>query len=57
METKAELVSWINAIIKNRKLTKKNAEEIFGIAPPRVSELCLGGSSEFSVYRISRIIR
>ncbi len=31
MATKAQLVSQINAIIKQRKLTQKNAGEVLGI--------------------------
>lgn len=39
METKAKLVSQINAIIKKRKLTQKQAGEILGITQSRVSDL------------------
>jgi predicted XRE-type DNA-binding protein len=56
METKAKLVSQINAIIKNRKLTQKKAGEILGITQSRVSDLSRGGLSGFSVDRILRLL-
>jgi len=56
METKAILVSQINAIIKNRKLTQKKAGEILGITQSRVSDLSRGGLSGFSVDRILRLL-
>jgi predicted XRE-type DNA-binding protein len=56
METKAILVSQINAIIKNRKLTQKKAGEILGITQSRVSDLSRGGLSGFSVDRLLRLL-
>ena len=56
METKAILVSQINAIIKNRKLTQKKAGEILGITQSRVSDLARGGLSGFSVDRLLRLL-
>ena len=56
METKAKLVSQINAIIKNRKLTQKKAGEILGMTQSRVSDLSRGGLSGFSVDRILRLL-
>ena len=56
METKAQLVSQINAIIKQRKLTQKKAGEILGITQSRVSDLAHGGLSGFSVDRLLRLL-
>lgn len=49
METKAKLVSRINAIIKYRKITQKKAGEVLGINQSTVSGLVRGRLSEFSV--------
>ena len=56
METKAKLVSQINAIIKKRNLTQKQAGEILGITQSRVSDLARGGLSGFSVDRLLRLL-
>ena len=56
METKAQLVSRINAIIKQRKLTHKKAGELLGISQSRVSDLARGGLSGFSVDRLLRLL-
>jgi predicted XRE-type DNA-binding protein len=56
METKAQLVSQINAIIKQRKLTQKKAGELLGITQSRVSDLARGGLSGFSVDRLLRLL-
>ncbi|NKB81752.1 MAG: helix-turn-helix domain-containing protein [Nitrospirales bacterium] len=56
METKAQLVSQINAIIKHRKMTQKKAGEILGITQSRVSDLAHGGLSGFSVDRLLRFL-
>ena len=56
METKAKLVSQINAIIKKRKLTQKEAGAILGIPQSRVSDLARGGLSGFSVDRLFRLL-
>lgn len=56
METKAQLVSQINAIIKQRKLTQKKAGELLGISQSRVSDLARGGLSGFSVDRLLRLL-
>ncbi len=56
METKAKLVSQINAIIKKRKLTQKEAGAILGITQSRVSDLAHGGLSGFSVDRLFRLL-
>lgn len=56
METKAKLVSQINAIIKYRKLTQKKAGEILGITQSRVSDLARGGISGFSMDRLFRLL-
>ena len=55
METKAKLVSQINAIIKKRKLTQKEGA-ILGITQSRVSDLARGGLSGFSVDRLFRLL-
>jgi len=56
METKAKLVSQINAIIKKRKLTQRGAGAILGITQSRVSDLARGGLSGFSVDRLFRLL-
>ena len=56
METKAKLVSQINAIIKKRKLTQKEAGTILGVTQSRVSDLARGGLSGFSVDRLFRLL-
>ena len=56
METKAKLVSQINAIIKKRKLTQKDAGNLLGITQSRVSDLSHGGLSGFSVERLLRFL-
>jgi len=56
METKAKLVSQINAIIKKRKLTQKDAGSLLGITQSRVSDLSHGGLSGFSVERLLRFL-
>ncbi|MCH7615823.1 MAG: XRE family transcriptional regulator [Nitrospinae bacterium] len=56
METKAKLVSQINAIIKKRKLTQKEAGAILGIPQSRVSDLARGGLSGVSVDRLFRLL-
>ena len=56
METKAKLVRQINAIIKKRKLTQKEAGAILGITQSRVSDLARGGLSGFSVDRLFRLL-
>ncbi|GJL52854.1 MAG: transcriptional regulator [Nitrospirales bacterium] len=56
MEAKAKLVSQINAIIKNRKLTQKQDGAILGITQSRVSDLARGGLSGFSVDRLLRLL-
>jgi len=57
METKAKLVSQINAIIKKRKLTQKEAGAILGLTQSRVSKLARGGLSGFSVDRLFRLLK
>ena len=56
METKAKLVSQINAIIKKWKLTQKEAGTILGVTQSRVSDLARGGLSGFSVDRLFRLL-
>ncbi|MDX1410910.1 MAG: helix-turn-helix transcriptional regulator [Nitrospirales bacterium] len=51
MQTKAQLVSRINAIIKDRKLTQTKAGEILGIRQSQVSDLSRGGTG-FSIDRL-----
>jgi predicted XRE-type DNA-binding protein len=49
METKAGLVIEITKAIKKKKLTQKQAAEIFGISQPKLSELLKGLFREYSV--------
>ncbi len=56
MLAKANLASKINEIIKERKLTQKEAAKILGISQPNVSLLGRGILKEFSLERLMRFL-
>jgi len=56
-QAKAELISIINKIIKNRNLTQKNAANILGIDQPKISALKHGQLSGFSIERLFFFLR
>ena len=49
---KAELVFIINRIIKERKLTQKEAAKVLGVDQPKISALKNGKISGFSIERL-----
>lgn len=51
-ETKADLVMEIESSIKKRKLTQKEAADMFGISQPKLSELLNGHFRGYSVERL-----
>jgi len=51
---KSELVSKINAIIRDRRLTQSQAATILGIDQPKISALRNGRLTEFSLRRLMR---
>lgn len=53
METKANLVMEISAVIKKRKITQTQCADILGVSQPKLSELLSG---RFRGYSIERLI-
>jgi len=53
---KAELVSRIDEIIHQRRLTQVQAAEVLGISQPDVSRLLRGDFREYSVERLLRLL-
>ncbi len=53
---KAQLVSRINEIMREQKLTQTQAAEIIGLSQPDVSRLLKGQFRDVSVERIMRIL-
>lgn len=53
---KAELARQINTLIKQRNLTQSSAAELLGIDQPKVSALCVGKLSGFSLERLFRFL-
>lgn len=53
---KAELARQIAKVIKNRKLTQKQAAEILGIDQPKISALVRGKLRSFSLERLIRYL-
>lgn len=53
---KAELAIQINAIIKKRKLTQKEAAELLNIDQPKVPALHKGRLAGFSLERLSAML-
>lgn len=53
---KAELVSRINEIMTEKKLTQMQAAQVMGISQPDISRLLKGQFREISVERIMRLL-
>lgn len=51
-QLKAQIVSEIEDILENRKLTQKAAGELMGISQPEVSRMLRGNFREYSVERL-----
>lgn len=49
---KAELAYQINALIKDRNLTQQQAAKLLGVDQPKISLLCQGKLSGFSLERL-----
>jgi predicted XRE-type DNA-binding protein len=56
MLAKAQLVSRISEIIKQRRLTQSDAAALFGIDQPKVSRLLRGQLSGFSYERLLKFL-
>lgn len=54
---KAELVSRVDQIIRQRGLTQTKAAEILGISQPDVSRLLKGDFREYSMERLFRLLQ
>ena len=54
---KAELVSRIDQIIRQRRLTQTKAAGILGISQPDVSRLLKGDFREYSMERLFRLLQ
>jgi len=53
---KAQLVSKIDAIMKQRRLKQVKAPDLFGVRQPDVSKLVRGEFQQFSVERLVRFL-
>ena len=53
---KAQLVSKIDAIMKQRRLKQVEAADLFGVRQPDVSKLLRGEFRQFSVERLLRFL-
>ena len=53
---KAELVSRIDAIVRQRRLTQIEAAKILGLSQPDVSRLLRGNFRDFSMERLLRLL-
>lgn len=53
---KAELVTRIEQIIRERRLTQARAAEVLGISQPDVSRLMRGNFRDYSVERLLRLL-
>jgi len=53
---KAELVTRIDQIIRERRLTQARAAELLGISQPDVSRLLRGNFRDYSVERLLRLM-
>ncbi|MCH8077738.1 MAG: XRE family transcriptional regulator [SAR324 cluster bacterium] len=54
---KAELVSCIDQIIRQRRLTQKKAAGMLGLSQPDVSRLLRGNFQEYSMERLFRLLQ
>lgn len=55
-QAKAKLAMQITAILKERKLTQKQAAELIGIDQPKISKITRGLLSEFTIERLMRFV-
>jgi predicted XRE-type DNA-binding protein len=53
---KADLVTRIDAIIRQRRLTQLEAAKVLGLSQPDVSRLLRGNFREYSVDRLLRLL-
>lgn len=53
---KAELVSRIDGILRQRKLTQAQAAELLGLSQPDVSRLLRGNFRDYSMERLLRLL-
>ncbi|MDA1000508.1 MAG: helix-turn-helix transcriptional regulator [bacterium] len=53
---KAELVTRIDVIIRQRRLTQAQAAKVLGLSQPDVSRLLRGNFREYSVERLLRLL-
>lgn len=53
---KAELVSRIDQIVRQRRLTQTQAAEVLGLSQPDVSRLLRGNFRDYSVERLLRLL-
>ena len=53
---KAELVSRIDAIVRQRGITQTEAARLLGLSQPDVSRLLRGDFSEYSLERLFRLL-
>lgn len=53
---KAELVVQIDLIVRDRRLTQKQAAELLGLSQPDVSRLLRGNFRQYSVDRLLRLL-
>jgi predicted XRE-type DNA-binding protein len=53
---KAELVTRIDEIIRERRLTQARAAELLGLSQPDVSRLLRGSFRDYSVERLLRLL-
>ena len=53
---KAELVSRIDAIVRQRKITQTEAARLLGLSQPDVSRLLRGDFREYSLERLFRLL-
>jgi predicted XRE-type DNA-binding protein len=54
---KAELVSRIDAIVRQRRLTQTKAAALLGLSQPDVSRLLRGHFRDYSVERLFRLLQ
>ena len=53
---KAELVAQFDRIVRERRLTQKQAAELLGLSQPDISRLLRGNFREYSVERLLRLL-
>jgi predicted XRE-type DNA-binding protein len=55
-QAKAELAIMITDIIKEKKLTQKQAADLIGLDQPKISKLTRGLLSKFTIERLMRFV-